>query len=281
MISVIKAGPLSTVQDAGRPGYAHLGVPHSGAVDMPSMVRANRLVGNPDHTACLEFTLLGPQLRFNRDARIAITGATMPAHLDGASCPHDTAMRVRSGQRLKLGAARLGVRSYLAILGGIDVPPVLGSRATDILSGLGPAPLRDGDHLNIGTLDEEEAESRLRPAEQIESQPTLQLLPGPRDDWFTKQALQTLCGHAYTVTPASNRIGVRLDGPGLERRITRELPSEGLVLGAVQVPGDGKPLVFLADHPTTGGYPVIAVVIPEDIPKIAQARPGSKLRFTL
>lgn len=280
MISVIKAGPLTTVQDAGRPGYAHLGVPHSGAVDIPAMVRANRLVGNPDHAACLELTLIGPQLRFNRDARIAITGASMPASLDGTACPHDAAIRVSSGQRLKLGIARVGVRSYLAISGGIDAAPVLGSRATDILSGLGPAPVKDGDHLSIGTLDDEN-EERLRPAASIEPQPTLRLVPGPRDDWFTDLALGTLCTDVYTVTSTSNRIGVRLDGPSLQRRVTHELPSEGLVLGAVQVPNDGKPLVFLADHPTTGGYPVIAVVVPEDIPKLAQARPGSTLRFTL
>lgn len=279
MISVIKAGPLTIVQDCGRPGYAHLGVPHSGAADLPALLRANRLVGNPDHAAGLEITLLGPQLRFNRDARIALTGALMPASLDGKPCPHDQALRVQSGQRLKLGAAQTGVRGYLAIAGGIDVPAVLGSRATDILSGLGPAPLRDGDHLTIGELNE--ADARPKPATTIDAQPKLRILPGPRTDWFVPGALDTLCRHPYTVTPASNRIGVRLGGPPLLRIVESELPSEGLVLGAIQVPSDGKPLVFLADHPTTGGYPVIAVVVPEDISKVAQARPGSQLRFVL
>jgi biotin-dependent carboxylase-like uncharacterized protein len=279
MISVLKAGPLTLVQDLGRPGYAHLGVPHSGAADRPALVRANRLVGNPDTAAALEITLLGPQLRFNRDARIALCGAHMPALLDGKPLPHDASVMVKATQVLRIGAARSGVRAYLAVAGGIDAVPVLGSRSTDILSGLGPAPLADGQHLNIGVLDE--ADDRPQSAATLEAEPVLHILPGPRDDWFAAGALDTLCRQPYTVSPASNRIGVRLDWPVLPRRIVRELPSEGIVLGAVQVPGDGRPLVFLADHPVTGGYPVIAVVVPEDIPRVAQARPGSRLRFAL
>jgi biotin-dependent carboxylase-like uncharacterized protein len=279
MISVLKAGSLSLVEDLGRPGYAHLGVPHSGAADRPALVRANRLVGNPDASAALEITLLGPQLRFNRGARIALTGAPMSATLDGRPFPHDRSVMVRSGQVLRTGSARVGVRAYLAVGGGIDAVPVLGSRSTDILSGLGPTPLADGMHLSIG--EQNEADDAPRAAAAIESEPVLRILPGPRDDWFAAEALQKLCAQAYTVTPASNRVGVRLDGAALKRSITRELPSEGLVLGAVQVPANGLPLIFLADHPVTGGYPVIAVVMPEDIPKVAQARPGSRLRFAL
>lgn len=279
MITVLKAGPLTLVQDLGRPGYAHLGVPHSGAADRPAFVRANRLVGNPDAAAALEITLLGPQLRFNRDARIALTGASMPATLDGRPITHDRAVLVKSGQLLKLGTARNGVRSYLAIAGGVDVPPVLGSRSSDLMSGLGPAPLADGDNLNLAEADE--IDDAPRPAAVIEATPQLKILPGPRADWFLTEALQTLCNEPYTVLPASNRVGVRLDGSVLQRAIKGELPSEGLVLGAIQVPADGRPLIFLADHPVTGGYPVIAVVAPEDIPKVAQARPGSQLRFAL
>jgi biotin-dependent carboxylase-like uncharacterized protein len=277
LITVLKAGPLTLVQDLGRPGYAHLGVPHSGAADLPAFVRANRLAGNPDAAAALEITLLGPQLRFNRDARIALTGAIMPATLDGRPIAHDRAVLVKSGQLLKLGAARKGVRTYLAIAGGIDVPPVLGSRSSDLMSGLGPAPLADGDSLNLSDL--EDIDDAPRPAAVIETVPQLKIMLGPRADWFQAGALQTLCNAPYTVLPASNRVGVRLDGPVLQRAITRELPSEGLVLGAIQVPADGRPLIFLADHPVTGGYPVIAVVASEDIPKVAQARPGSLLRF--
>jgi biotin-dependent carboxylase-like uncharacterized protein len=279
MISVLKAGSLTLVEDLGRPGLAHLGVPHSGAADRPALVRANRLVGNPDAAAALEITLLGPQLRFNRDARIALTGAPMSATLDGEPFPHDQGVMVKSGQVLRTGTVHIGVRAYLAVAGGIDVPAVLGSRSTDILSGLGPAPLGDGMHLGIGQLNEPDEAPRAAMA--IETEPVLRLLPGPRDGWFVADALQTLCARPYAVLPASNRVGVRLEGPALKRSITRELPSEGLVLGAVQVPPDGKPLVFLADHPVTGGYPVIAVVMPEDIPKVAQVRPGSRLRFAL
>ncbi len=279
MITVHKAGPLTLLQDLGRPGYAHMGVPHSGAADMPALIRANRLVGNADAAAALEITLLGPQLRFNRDARIALTGADMPATLDARPIPHDTALLVKSGQLLKLGAARKGVRSYLAVAGGIDVPPVLGSRSTDLMSGLGPAPLADGDSLDIAQMND--PDDAPRGAAIIETTPVLRILPGPRDDWFVQTAIQTLCSHAYSVLPASNRVGVRLDGPVLQRAVTRELPSEGLVLGAIQVPAEGRPLIFLADHPVTGGYPVIAVVLPEDVPKVAQARPGSQLRFAL
>lgn len=279
MITVIKAGPLTLVQDLGRPGFAHLGVPHSGAADMPALVRANRLVGNPDRAAALEITLLGPQLRFNRDTRIALTGAEMPATLDNDPIAHDVPIHVRSGQLLKLGAARRGVRSYLSVAGGIDAKPVLGSRSTDLMSGLGPPPLSDGDRLKLLQLND--TDDAPRPAARIEESPTLQILPGPRDDWFEPGAVRALCSRPYTVLPASNRIGLRLDGPLLQRVIQHELPSEGLVLGAIQVPMDGRPLIFLADHPVTGGYPVIAVVVPEDIPKVAQARPGSQLRFAL
>lgn len=279
MITVLKAGPLTLVQDLGRPGHAHLGVSHSGAADLPAFIRANRLVGNPDAAAALEITLLGPQLRFNRDARIALTGAIMPATLDARPIAHDKAVRVKSGQLLKLGAARRGVRTYLAIAGGIDVPTVLGSRSTDIMSGLGPAPLADGDALNLAQMND--IDDAPRPAMPIETSPQLQIIPGPRNDWFREDALNTLCSRPYTVLPASNRIGVRLEGALLKRAVTHELPSEGLVLGAIQVPADGRPLIFLADHPVTGGYPVIAVVVPEDIHKVAQARPGSQLRFAL
>ena len=279
MISVLKAGSLTLVQDLGRPGYAHLGVSHSGAADRPALVRANRLVGNPDSAAALEITLLGPQLRFNHDARIAVTGAPLSTTLDDKPLPHDKSVRVKSGQVLRSGSARIGVRAYLAVAGGIDVAPVLGSRSTDILSGLGPAPLADGMRLDIG--QQGEPDDVPRAAAAIEPEPLLQITPGPREDWFVANAIKTLCSRTYTVTPASNRIGVRLEGRVLKRAITRELPSEGLVLGAVQVPADGKPLIFLADHPVTGGYPVIAVVVPEDIPKVAQARPGSRLRFAL
>ena len=263
MIEVVRAGALTTVQDLGRAGWAHLGVPRSGALDAPALVAANRLVGNPDGAAGLEITVTGCVLRFHVPATLALAGAPAAATLEG--------------DVLRVGPARGGVRTYLAVGGGIAVPPVLGSRATDTLSGLGPAPLRDGDHLPVGpgrsaALSIVDA---TRPVPDL----VVPIRPGPRADWFAPRALETLSGTPYTVSPVSNRIGVRLAGESLPRVVASELPSEGIVLGSVQVPANGQPLVFLADHPTTGGYPVIAVVEPAGLPLLAQARPGATVRF--
>lgn len=278
-IEVLRAGPLTTVQDLGRPGLAHLGVPRAGALDAPALRAANRLVANPEDTAGLEVTVAGCRLRL-RDARtVAVTGAPASITVDGQPAGYGVPVRVPAGSVLTLGPARQGVRTYLAISGGIAVPAVLGSRSTDTLSGLGPPPLRDGDVLPLGqprpdtsTLDRVEWRS---PGPEIR----LRIRLGPRDDWFTDEAIRTLCGTPYTLSPMSNRVGARLTGAALGRRRAGELEPEGLVLGAVQVPADGQPLVFLADHPTTGGYPVIAVVDAADLPALAQARPGATVTF--
>lgn len=180
---------------------------------------------------------------------------------------------------LDIGAARSGVRSYLAVSGGVAVDPVLGSRSTDLLSGLGPPPLTDGTVLPLGRPAHLHARVDVVPHPAPPSELVLRVTLGPRDDWFTDTALRTLTRHPYAVSSASNRIGLRTEGPALERARAGELPSEGMVLGAVQVPPDGCPVVFLADHPTTGGYPVIAVVHPSDLPDAAQATPGTPVRF--
>jgi biotin-dependent carboxylase-like uncharacterized protein len=181
-----------------------------------------------------------------------------------------------------VGPATDGVRTYLAVAGGLDVPPVLGSRATDTLSGLGPPPLRDGDELPVGPPQGPAAPVWFTvppPLPSIVDGVVLRVLPGPRLDWFTDAARDTFTSATYTVSPKSNRVAARLAGPKLDRAIAGELPSEGLVLGAVQVPAGGEPLVFLADHPTTGGYPVIGVVEPADLPLLAQSRPGTPVTF--
>ncbi|MCM0678423.1 biotin-dependent carboxyltransferase family protein, partial [Micromonospora phytophila] len=178
---------------------------------------------------------------------------------------------------LRIGPARRGLRSWLAVAGGLDVPPVLGSRATDTLSGLGPPPLRDGDRLPLGTPVGPPAPVDVTVAASPPPELRLALRLGPRHDWFTPTALDRLLGTAYTISPVGNRVGARLTGAPLPRAVAGELPSEGIVLGAVQVPADGQPLVFLADHPTTGGYPVIGVVA--DVTPLAQARPGTTVRF--
>lgn len=277
-IRVLKPGALTTVQDLGRPGHAHLAVPISGAADRPALIRANRLAGNTDGAAGLEMTLLGARLELLQPAVLALTGTPMPARLDGAPVAHDTRFEARAGQVLELGAARQGVRTYLALRGGLDAVATLGSRATDLLSGLGPSPLAAGDALRVA---QDLGTPALPPeaARPIADLPVLRFLPGPRDDWFEPQALDRLCTETWRVSPHSNRVAVRLQGEPLPRRIHRELDSEGLVPGAIQVPPSGEPLVFLHDHPTTGGYPVIGVVLPEALPHLAQARPGSTLRF--
>lgn len=278
-LAVVRAGALTTVQDQGRPGHAHLGVPRSGALDAPAATLVNRLVGNPTEAAVLETTLNGCSVRPRSTVTMAVAGAPCPVTVDGRPAPWGAPVRVPGGALLDIGAARSGVRSYLAVSGGVAVEPVLGSRSTDLLSGLGPPPLTDGTVLPLGRTSGAHARVDVVPHPAPPSELVLRVTPGPREDWFTDAALRILTTRPYAVSSASNRIGLRTEGPALERSRAGELPSEGMVLGAVQVPPDGRPVVFLADHPTTGGYPVIAVVHPADLPGAAQATPGTPVRF--
>ncbi|MHA5053533.1 5-oxoprolinase subunit C family protein [Streptomyces sp. SD15] len=278
-LSIARAGALTTVQDQGRPGHAHLGVPRSGALDAPAAALANRLVGNPAEAAVLETTLNGCALRPRSAVTVAVTGAPCPVTVDRRPTPWGAPVRVPAGALLDIGPARAGVRSYVAVAGGVAVEPVLGSRSTDLLSGLGPPPLANGMVLPLGHPDGVHARVDVVPHPGPPSELVLRVAPGPRDDWFTASALRTLTTGTYRVSSASNRIGLRTEGPSLERTVSGELPSEGMVLGAVQVPPDGRPVVFLADHPTTGGYPVVAVVRAADLPAAAQAVPGTPVRF--
>jgi len=280
MIDVLRAGALTTVQDGGRAGHAHLGVPAAGALDGPALRLANRLVGNDEAAAGLEITVTGCRLRFRRAVMVAVTGArTARLTVDGRSVDAGVPVPVPAGAVLDVGRATAGVRTYLAVAGGLDVPAVLGSRSTDTLSGLGPPALRDGDVLPVGTPQGPPAPVWFTVPAPAGDAIELRVLPGPRVDWFTAAALTTFTSATYTVSPKSNRVAARLTGPRLTRAIDGELPSEGLVLGAVQVPAGGEPLVFLADHPTTGGYPVIGVVEPADLPLLAQSRPGTPVTF--
>ena len=281
MIEVVRSGPLTTVQDLGRPGLAHLGVGRSGAADRPSLRLANRLVGNPEDAAALEATFGGLSVRFDEAVTVALTGAPAPVCVDGRARDMSAPVTVAAGQLLEIGMPWRGVRTYLAVRGGLAVEPVLGSRATDLLAHLGPTPLADGNRLPVGPPTGEVPGVDHAPVRDLPDQPVLRVSPGPRDDWFTREALSTLTATSFEATTHSDRVGVRLAGPALERSRTDELPSEGLVEGAVQVPPDGQPVIFLADHPVTGGYPVIAVVHPDDIPSAAQARPGQQVRFIL
>jgi biotin-dependent carboxylase-like uncharacterized protein len=283
-LEVVRAGALTTVQDLGRPGFAHLAVPRSGALDEPSFRLANRLVGNPEGYAGLETTVDGVAVRLSADGTVAVTGAPAHVSIDGRAAEWGVAQRVRAGQVIEVGRAQSGLRSYLAIAGGLWPEPVLGSRSTDLLSGLGPAALAAGDALPVGGPAGRPAPADHAPYPPIPAELRVDCQLGPRADWFTAAAIDALERSAWRVTERSNRIGLRLSGPAgerLARQQTAELPSEGLVLGAVQVPADGQPVIFLADHPTTGGYPVIGVLPRADAWRCGQAAPGTTIRLRL
>ncbi|MFE5855899.1 biotin-dependent carboxyltransferase family protein [Streptomyces sp. NPDC056500] len=279
-LAVVRAGALTTVQDLGRPGHAHLGVPRSGALDLDAARLVNRLVGNAESTAVLETTLTGCAVRPRRSVVVAVGGAPCSVTVEGRPAAWGAPVHVPAGALIETGSARAGVRTYLAFGGGIAVEQTLGSRATDLLSGLGPPPLSDGGVLPLGAPTGCPARvDGVVPWSAPPRELVLRLRLGPRNDWFTADALRTLARARYRVSAASNRIGLRTEGPALRRAFDSELPSEGVVLGAVQVPPDGRPVVFLADHPTTGGYPVVAVVDPRDLAGAAQAAPGTPVRF--
>lgn len=276
---VERPGPLTTVQDLGRRGVAHLGVPRAGALDEPALRAANRLVGNEPGAAGLETTLGGVAVRAVGTVLVAVTGAPSPVRVDGRPAAWGAPVVVPAGALVEVGPATSGVRGYLAVAGGIAVPPVLGSRSADLLSGLGPAPLAAGDRLPVGAPPPYRARPELVPLPAPPAELVLRLRLGPRTDWFAPEAVARLGRDRYLVSPTGNRVGLRTEGPPLARTRSGELPSEGMVLGAVQIPPDGQPVVFLADHPTTGGYPVIGVVPAGDLAAAAQARPGTPVRF--
>jgi len=262
-IDVVAPGIASTIQDRGRPGYAHLGVSPSGAVDLRLATLTNRLVGNPDAAAVIE-TCGGLVLRFASAAVIATSSELAP-------------ISIGAGESYRLSGDQTRLWRYIAVRGGIAVAPVLGSRSTDTLSGLGPAPLRAGDLLSIGA--EPASQLAVDQAPERPMRDVARVGPGPRLDWFERVSFGGFVGAAWTVTESS-RVGVRLSGLRLTRRVTRDLPSEGLVSGAIQVPPDSDPVMLLVDHPTTGGYPVIAVVHPDDVAIVAQTPAGGTVSFT-
>lgn len=294
-LEVITPGPQSLIQDLGRAGYRDLGVSAAGAADTASARQANRLAGNPPGDAVVENVLGGLAVRASGELTAALSGAPATATIDGPHGPRQAPMygpfALHDGETLSLDQPSAGLRTYLAVRGGIDVPAVLGSRSTDLMSGIGPAPLAAGTVLPVGAADRGRIVGAPEPstlppdvAAGAAGQPVvLRITPGPRQDWFTAASRAALTGQTWTVTAESNRIGVRLgttgNGTALERARTEELPSEGVVAGSLQVPPSGLPVLFLADHPVTGGYPVIGAVIPEDLPAAAQLPPGTPLRF--
>ncbi|MGY1593541.1 biotin-dependent carboxyltransferase family protein [Geodermatophilus sp. SYSU D00708] len=274
-LTVLAPGPLTTVQDTGRPGQGALGIGRSGACDRAAAALANRLLGNDPGAAVLEATLGGLALRADADLVVVTTGARC-----AGGDAHNAPVRLAAGAELRLGPPGAGLRTYVGVRGGIAVEPVLGSRSTDLLSGLGPPAVSAGDVLPVGTAAGPLPGVDLAPvADPPGGEVTVRVLPGPRADWFPDTALAALTGTAWAVTGESNRIGLRLDGPPLERERDGELASEGMVRGALQVPPSGLPVLFLADAPVTGGYPVLAYVADEDVDRCGQLRPGQFLRF--
>jgi len=270
-------GPLALLQDLGRPGLAHLGVSPSGAADRTAHRLANRLVGNAEGAATVEVTLGGLAVRTTTTAFVAVTGAPTTLRVDGVPTASHTTLVLRAGSRLVVEPAPRGLRNHLAVRGGFVVPPVLGSRSRDVLAGIGPAPVAVGDLLPVGAPTAPLPDADRAPAPTPPA--ALAVRPGPRRDWFDEDAWSTLLGAAWTVSADADRVAVRLTGPVLTRAVTDELPSEGLVRGAVQVPASGQPLLFGPDHPVTGGYPVLAVLTAAAADAAAQLRPGDVVRL--
>jgi biotin-dependent carboxylase-like uncharacterized protein len=279
-LEVVATGPLTLVQDLGRTGWASLGVGISGAYDRGALRLANRLVGNQESAAGFETLGAGLALRATATCEVAVTGAdgdlTVERSGRSAAVGRRSPIRLVAGDVVRIGTSSSGIRSYVAARGGLSVPVTLGSGSRDTLSGLGPAPLAVGDVIAVGR-----GAVALPHVDQAAVRPAvgaLRVVLGPRDDWFTADAVRTLLSTPWTVTSAADRVGIRLDGPTLTRRDpARELPSEPIVTGSLQVPPEGRPVLLGPDHPTTGGYPVIAVVVDADLDRLAQAVPGQIL----
>ncbi len=276
MIEIVNPGIGSSFQDLGRLGLSHLGVGRSGAADRASHRLANRLVGNEESEATIE-TCGGLSLRLHRPTVVAVTGAHGVIDVrQGRPMAVNGVEHLPAGAEITLRAPDEGMRYYVAFRGGLEIAPVLGSRSFDTLAGLGPH-LTAGLGIAIGPDPNTPITTDLGVRPPLTTE--IHLFEGPRRDWFTSEAWRTLTTQPFLVSPSGNRVGARLNGTPLERVAIRELLSEGLVEGAIQVPPDGQPIVMLADHPVTGGYPVIAVVAPYHVPSVAQARPGTALRF--
>ncbi|QNK69329.1 biotin-dependent carboxyltransferase family protein [Variovorax sp. PAMC26660] len=297
MIVIQKPGLLASVQDLGRHGHRQLGICPGGALDVLSLALANRLVGNVDGAAGLELTMGGCELRFEADTRIALTGDDFSATLDGVPLWPCWSVPVRAGQTLRLtganaaGRKKAGLRSWLAVAGGIDVPPILGSRSTDLKASFGGhegRALRKGDRLSLGASRLSEAQRTRRPfglrgpdwgAEEADAAIALRVLPGPEFEQFTLAARDLLWGERWRITPQSNRMGSRLAGAELKRKRGGDMLSSGVIPGTIQVPPSGLPIILMGDAQTTGGYPRIGVVIRADLWKLAQAPLNGKLRL--
>jgi biotin-dependent carboxylase-like uncharacterized protein len=283
VIRILDPGPQTTVQDLGRFGQLRYGIPPSGPVDRFAFVLANRLVGNGDGAAALECTLVGPRFEVDAPCAVAVTGADMPVTVNGREAPGWTTLALERGDVVKLGPARAGVRSYVGVSGGLDVPPVLGSRSTYLrgrLGGLEGRALRRDDRLRVFAAPPPRpwrVAPRAVPA--YGDEPTIRVVLGPQADRFTRAGIGALLASAYTMLPQSDRMGARLAGERVTHARGHDIISDGIALGSIQVPGDGQPIVLLVDRQTTGGYTKVATVCSFDTGRVGQVRPGQVLRF--
>lgn len=284
-VKVEKSGMMTTVQDQGRRGFQQFGISESGAMDPWALRWANFLVGNEENAAGIEVTLMGPQLLFEQDAVIAVGGADLSVKLDQTPIPRWTSIHVRAGQRLSFGKPRFGVRAYVAVQGGIDVPVALGSRATFIkakLGGFRGRELRNGDVLPVGECKTQVLRRRLHPAllPDYDLDEPLRVIPGPDLEMFSEEALSTFFGEVYSLTNEVDRMGYRLNGPPLPLASNSSMLSDAVAMGTIQIPSSGFPLLLLADRQTSGGYARIGTVIHEDLPKTAQLGPHAAVSFS-
>lgn len=286
-LQIIRSGPMTTVQDEGRFGYMEYGIGESGVMDRDAYRRANELVGNTAGEAVLEATLMGPVIRFDGDALIAFMGADMQADIDGTAIYRGQAYQVAAGHTVQFGFSQNGVRTYIAVAGGIDVPVIMGSRSTNMkckIGGFWGRKLEDNDVLQVFERSYSNKEkSRLLKKkitpEVYGAQIEVRAIPGPQDDYFTAEGIKTFFETGYRVSQDSDRMGIRLDGAEVEGKGSMDIVSDGITFGSVQVTSAGLPIVLMADHQTTGGYAKIATVVSEDLHYLAQARPGDEVRF--
>jgi antagonist of KipI len=283
-IQVQAPGLLTTVQDLGRPGFGPIGVSPSGAADPISLRLGNRLVANDENAAGLEMLLVGGTFVFREGAILALTGSDFGATLDDVRVNLGASLHVRPGQTLNLGPTTSGARCYLCVHGGIAVKPFLGSASTHILSGLGGIdgrPLRKDDVLHIGRSSKRFRGRKIAPrvSERLCERTVLRVTPGPQAEWFSESSLRAFYACTYRVGEQSNRMGLRLEGAAISQPGAREMITEGVSLGAIQVPAGGSPIILFVDQQTTGGYPKIANVISADLHRVGQLRPRDELRF--
>ncbi len=284
-LEILHGGTFTTIQDLGRKGYQRFGMPTAGAMDTTSLRMANRLVQNDEGQACLEITLIGLRLLVLRDIMIAITGGDLMPRVNGSPLPLWQTVSIPRDSEISFTGVRNGIRSYLAVAGGIQVPEIMGSKSTYIRGGIGGLEgkaLTKGYRLHIGPQNPRLPLCKLKEEfiPRYGREWKTRVIMGPQDDYFSKKGIETFISSEYTITPESDRMGYRLQGPVIEHRRGADIISDATCLGSVQVPGHGLPIILFADRQTTGGYPKIATAISVDVYDLGQAKPGDSVRFS-